>query len=182
MNLNLIKDIAETVAYLVASVGGLCAALWAVYQWHVSVKQREVEHRWRQAEVGRQLIGQLFDDDSDAGDALEIVDKQRDDVKMPDGSVTTVTEDDITKALTNTSDSCPTSREIRRRFDALFYHLERFQHMIDIGLITREDVLNPTQYYCRKLTPFNSAIPKYLNDIGYTKAHELITSLQVVEQ
>lgn len=75
-----LKDIAETGAYFVASVGGPIAAIWAFIQWRDSIKQRKLEHRWRQAEVGRQIVAQLFDDDSDAGAALEILDGERDHV------------------------------------------------------------------------------------------------------
>lgn len=175
------KDIAETAAYLVAAVGGPIAAFWALIQWRDSIRQRKLEHRWRQAEVGRQLINQLFDDDSEAGAALEILDGERDQLDMPDGSVVSVSADDIRKALATASDKFAKSRQIRRSFDALFYHLERFQHMIDIELVTRADILKPTQYYCQRLMPLSSVIDGYLREVGYTKALALISSLQAVE-
>jgi hypothetical protein len=177
-----LKDIAETAAYLVAAVGGPIAAFWALVQWRDSINQRKREHRWRQSEIGRQLINELFDADADAGAALEILDGERHHLDIRGGNTVTVSSDDISKALTITADKCDKSRQIRRVFDALFYHLERIQHMIDIGLVTHEDVLKPTQYYCQTLRPWNAVIERYLRATGYTKALALIHALQAVGQ
>ncbi len=68
-----IKDIVETIFYFVTALGAPVAGLWALLQWRESLKQQKIKFRWRQVDLGRQLLDQLFDE-TVAGIALELID------------------------------------------------------------------------------------------------------------
>jgi uncharacterized protein HemX len=55
-----LKDCIQVGSWAVAIIGGLIAAGVAIYQQRANRKQREIELRWNQAKLGRELFDQMF--------------------------------------------------------------------------------------------------------------------------
>lgn len=175
-----LESIAQTSAYLVAAIGGPIAAIWSFKLRRETLNQQKREHRWRQADLGRQLIDELYLRDRDADVALQFIDDELSTIAV-DGIHYPISMVDVRQALTYDQGLDSKSIQIRRSFDALFYHLEKFANMIRVELITVEDVQNPTMYYCAKLKVLNPVIEAYLRPVGYVNAWMLIVSLQELD-
>jgi hypothetical protein len=176
-----IKDIAETSMYIVTSIGAPIAALWSLLQWRESLQQRKIEFRWKQADLGRQLLDQLFDEPV-AGIALELIDGELHFLKTPEDGELIVDGNTIINALSINKNNTPVSRHIRKSFDTLLYYLERLETMIKLNLIELEDIEMPTKYYCHKMKDNMEIISSYAIETGYINALNLIKKLQSREK
>ena len=172
----------ELVMQYVAVIAGPIAAVWALLQWGDSIRQRKREFRWRQVDAGRQLTDELFDDPI-AGDGLEIIDEELDRITLKDGTSAAISPHDIKAAMAfdTSSSKSEVHIAIRRRFDAVFYRLERIQRCVELNLVKLDDVSIPTAYYCKAMGRQMDIFDPYLAKTGYLKAKALIIALQTTK-
>jgi hypothetical protein len=138
----------QVATWIVGVVGGLIAAGLAIYQAFENRKLRERELRWKQAESGRRLIDEIFHA-PDSNTATLMLDSWHRVYVLPDGTKSELAWADVIKALDVGSFSQDDIQTVfvRDCFDLLFYYLDGFEHLIQAGLTTFEDVRFPTEYY-----------------------------------
>ena len=173
-----LKDAFQVVFWMVASVGGLVTAWKAVVELRranvertESRAERALEHRWRQAEAGKQLIDELLKNQK-AAEALRVLDI--------DGHVISVlgrehgiqTDHDQLHEALRTTNMILTDEEliIRETFDELLGALDRMEHYIRIGLTLSEDVMPPFDYYARKAAEVKDVVEGYAKFFEFHRA------------
>jgi hypothetical protein len=166
----LLKDIFLLIASSVTITGGFIAAFMAIYNLVLSRRIREKELRFKQAQVGKQIIEEMFDDDA-AGNALLMIDFEKRSFDVGSKRKIVINIEDVLQALNpdNKSEDAKTIF-IRESFDGLFYFLDRFEHFVQIGLTTFEDVAVPIKYYATIMTTHRSTFLKYIQLTQFERA------------
>lgn len=165
------KDIFDVVFKMVASVGGVTAAIVGLYQMHLNWRQRKEEFRWKQAELAKEIIDKLLWDE-EAFQALAMMDEELDTVEGPGNTEFAILDGDVAQALA--VDNPPEddkSVALRTVFYTLFFYLSRLQHFIDTGL---EDVSNPMNYYSRVLAREKETLSARMCAVGHENAKRFL--------
>jgi hypothetical protein len=138
----------QVAAWIVAVLGGLITAWLAIYQAFENRKLRERELHWKQAESGKRLIDEIFHEPGSNAATL-MLDSWDRTYTLADGSEARIAWADVIKALNIESFQKEDSQMVfvRDCFDLLLYYLDGFEHLIQAGLTTFEDVRFPTEYY-----------------------------------
>lgn len=138
----------------IAILGGLITAILAVWNAFQGLKQRRIEHRWRQAEMAKKLWDNLISD-TYAFNATFMLDgrirtyKHLIELGLEN---TEVNITDIQHAL-STPDNALTPKDlyIQDCFDALLHSWAKAEHFITIGLIEEQDLIVPAEYYSQRV-------------------------------
>ena len=162
-------DLSGAITMVAAVVGGP----WALFQWRDTLAQRKREFRWKQAEAAYKLMDQVFDDEH-TGDALLMIDGEKDEFEIAPGERVRVDAKAIERALGFDGHTTAVDRFIRHRFDSLLYDLERLEHSLEVGLVELSDITTPTSYYVERLAPFRERIVPYAQKIGFNRALNLL--------
>ena len=171
---------------IAACLGVVVAAFQALSEWSKSRKQHEDELRWKRSELALRALDAM-NADALAKNALTMLDWDNREFAIESGGKASVRFDDVSKALRiNTSgklEFSDTECFIRDSFDHLAEHLQRIKHLIDIGLISLEDVKNPLRYWARRMAHkdfCNSGDPirTFLKSYDYDLALKLIDELR----
>ena len=130
--------------------------------------QRARELRWKQAESARQLIDQMFHEE-DSNYATIMLDSYTRTYPVPGAGDVEITWTDVLQALNVQSfaKEDPKSDFIRDCFDMLIYYLDRFEHLIQAGLITFEHVRTPIQYYVDPMAEHKAIFIPYIQFCKY---------------
>ena len=167
----------EITAWAVSTAIASLGAAMGLWQARQSYNQRKLEYRWRQAEMGKKLVDEMFEDE-DAYNAALIMDKILKEVTLPSGERVPVSMPDVVSTLKSPDSSgMEMQLYIHRCFDSFFYHLDRFEHFIQINLVRREDVSVPARYYATILSKYDETFKAYLNYIGYIRALQFLEHL-----
>ena len=169
-----VHDFWEIASFKVAVFGAIAAALWAVWQWRR-------DYRWKQAELARTLLDEIFDyKPSDV--AWRIVDGETTfKIKKKE---TEITMDDVRRALRVARNDAgeeallEDANEERRRkdeyvrrcFDALFYYLERLEQSCEIKVVRFDDLLASASYYINLMAKNDELFEKYAEFIQLGRA------------
>lgn len=157
-----IKDIITLVGTCITIIGGFVAATIAIYNLILNRKIREKELRFKQAQMGKQIIEEMFDDEA-AGNALLMIDFERRSYEIGSRKKAIITRDEVVAALNpEIQHEDFKTIFIRECFDGLLYYLDRFEHFIKIGLTTFDDVAVPLQYYATIMSKQKSAFINYI--------------------
>jgi hypothetical protein len=161
--------------WIVAVVGGLTAAGLGILQAVQNRRQRARELRWKQADSGKQLIDELFQDDPSNSGSL-MLDSWARTYPVPGAGEVRIAWKDVVQALKIESiDSDDAKSEfIRECCDTLLFHLDRFEHFIQAGLTTFEDVRTPTQYYVDLMAEDKGLWIRYIEFCKYQKISEFL--------
>jgi hypothetical protein len=156
----------------------LAAATVALIQAFFSIRQKQRELRWKQAELARELIDNLFEWPA-SRNALAIVDEGESDYELKGYGRHHVTPSvDIPKALAVSGgrivSTDPKDRFIQKCFDVLFFNISRIEHSIDIGVVDRSDVLVPARYYVLQLVPYKNVLEAYIATTGFSSAEKFL--------
>jgi hypothetical protein len=159
-------------------LAGICAGIWAVIVWRkealwrredhaAEVNQREVELRWKQAELARQLLDEIFDY-GPSNDAWRMVDGEEA-YKDNDNNEYRIGMDLVRRALPKpwNDDSHGPEVYVRWCFDALLYYLERLEQCVQIKLVRFEDLAASTSYYIKLMAKDKKLIQDYAEAIGF---------------
>lgn len=163
------------------AVGGICAGVWAVVVWRrearwrredreAELKQRQEELRWKQAELARQLLDDIFDY-GPSNDAWRLVDGEEV-YKDEKGNEYRINMDMVRRALPKPwSDECAGPEVyIRWCFDALLYYLERLEQSVQIELVRFEDLAASTSYYIDLMAKDKQLFQDYAELIRFNRA------------
>ncbi|HEU4648848.1 MAG TPA: hypothetical protein VFS33_07275 [Gemmatimonadales bacterium] len=176
----------QTLSWQAAVVAALVAALAAVVKGFWALGQQRRELRWKQAELARELVDKWFEWEA-SNNALRMVDEglgsytvdgygthQIDpQVDIPRALAVVGSRDDWQPASNTDAD-----RMIRKCFDVLFYCLERVQHSVQIGVVKRDDVVVPAEYYVRQLARFYTPIAAYMDYVDFPRAKKFLCSFK----
>jgi hypothetical protein len=149
----LTKDILQAAVWIVAVVGGLVTASKAVVELARANQQRRLDLRWRQAEMAKRCLDELFGH-PEARSALKMLDWDGLTYATAGGFTQRITHQNRLDSLRTENTVFPAGDDapfIRHAFDALFDNFERLEHFICIGLIRFEDVAEALRYYVAKL-------------------------------
>lgn len=164
------KDIIQSISWIVASFGGLIAAFIAIIQMIKNRDHAKNELRWKQALQAKNLIDEMKSN-AYTSNALQMLDwlyaKQK--KYIINNETFEICENDIKNALGNEKDHNFSSKEmyIRECFDHLFDKLSEIYHYIDIKLINYEDIKASLEFYFDRLSIFRKEVEFFLNYYSY---------------
>jgi hypothetical protein len=165
------KDWLQALAWLATAVGAIVAAFKFRSELRLGRLQRERDLRWRQAEVGKSLNDEM-QTDTRAWPALQMLDSERRDYLIADGHTTSVSREDVRRALDPTRYVQSEKDDfIRDCFDTLFYFMALMHHYIDTSLISEEDVAYPLEYYVPLLAKMHREVSAYLSEYNLWRTH-----------
>lgn len=179
-----VKVAGQTLAALVASIGGVVGIFKVVVEMKRANQQRERENterqerrqlaerelRWRQAEMCKRLIDAIFSDKK-ATDALDILDYES--ITLPvTGSKTISTQHGKLAHNLRIVDLTLTEEDlfVRTRFDALLQHFLHLENYIAVDLIIEEDVRTLFEYYAFRCAAHKAALNEYADAFGFQSA------------
>ena len=161
-----------------ASLAGICAGVWAVVVWRREARWRREDHaaeltqkqeelRWKQAELARTLLDEIFDY-APSNDAWRMVDGEE---NYKNGQFR-ITMDDVRRALPKpwNNESGGPEVYVRSCFDALFYYLERLEQSVQTKLVRIEDLAAPTAYYVALMAMDKKLFQDYAELIRFHRA------------
>ena len=142
-------------AWMVAVFGRLTAAGLGILQAFQNRQQRKKELCWKQAEWGKRLIDEIFEDRF-SNSATLMLDSWHRQYQIPGKEkikVKIAWKEDVVPALKTKSFNQEDVKVdfIRDSFDTLFHLLDRIEHLILANLTTFEDVCIPIQALRRRL-------------------------------
>jgi hypothetical protein len=151
-----------------AIISGTIATFLALGQSIWNIIQRQIDLRWKKAELARSFTDIIYDDKL-SHDALQMLDE----VKKPFSEEKfDININDIYSGLK--SDLEGKDFYIRECFDSLLYYLERIEHSIELEVIKFEDVKSYCEYYVTAIQKHEDLLFYYCNLIRYKKAINFI--------
>lgn len=178
----IVKDLAQLVTLiggLVAVVGGLIAAFKAIHELRQNRKHRIEELRWKQANVAKQLLDELFSHDY-SENAVLMLDWNKGKREYAIGNESMVISyPDVLTALDKEQSDSLSEKEmyIRECFDFFFYFVDRIKHFIDINLTSIDDVKGPLKPYARKIKAHRELYDNFMAAQEYEYAKEFLRQL-----
>ncbi len=166
----------ETILSYLTILSAAAAGAWATFQWRHSTRQRHEDLQWRKAELGRELLDDLFGDES-ARSLLELIDGERDDVIDSRGTAVEASQEDFCKALLKRKDNSGKARAIRYCMDSFLYHLARLERSVSLSVTNIEDLRLPLEYYAGLLSgrdDYLNAVKPYIEKAHYGPAYRFL--------
>jgi hypothetical protein len=134
-----------------------------------SIIQRKRELRWKQAELARKLIDDLFNDE-DASQALYILDDVNRPYKDCDGTPMNASRSDLMRSINNSLTGARLDQReesIIFNVDSLLYFLNRIDLSLKSKLIVFDDIVAPFDYYLSLMRQDKEAFTNYMKKVGY---------------
>lgn len=164
------KEALRPLSWVVASFGGVFAALMAV-------RQLRETRLWKKTELAKNVLDEIWKND-ECTVAMALVDWTNRPFVLPsDDRRVRIKREEVLRALrTDEKDLAFTAKEvfIRDCFDSLLDALQRLEHYIEIGLIEFEDVQFPLEYTVAELSGMRSVIDRYIKDYGFRYADRFL--------
>lgn len=165
-------------SWAVAAIGGVVAALLAIYQAFQSLIQRRRELRWKQADLARSMVDS-WTSAAAAGTAFRMLrersgkfvdqhTKEFDVSISRDLPAALELRDSAERLVLRNQDERSTF--IRAVFDDLWFSLERAEQSIEIEVAVFPDFQPALGFYSKELAAFKPAVIRYLNYRGYQRA------------
>jgi hypothetical protein len=131
---------------------------------------------WRRAEAAQAFLERLEEDEM-ATTAMKMLDWQSREYLI-DGNNYLITEEEILSAL-RTSGSAFDDAEvfIRDAFDSLFWHMERIQHRIDLGIVDHAHIRFPFAYLSALINKNRQIYEAFFNAYAYAGTKRLVDDL-----
>jgi hypothetical protein len=182
----------EHYSFVATVFAAIWAAVWAVKQWRdetakrredlvkeretkrAELLQREQELRWKQAELARTLLDEIFDY-GPSNDAWRMVDGEKIYTDDKDNEYH-ITMEIVRQALPKpwNDESSGSNLYIRWCFDALFYYLERLEQSVQVKLVRFEDLAAPTAYYIALMAKDKKIFQDYAELIRFHRAVQFL--------
>jgi hypothetical protein len=175
----------KLVGTLVASCGGVVAALKAVSEWKRAtlqrkeeLNQRKREFRQKQAVFARDTIKDIFADQR-AARALVMLDfREYDYEDREKKKMHHVLRQELQPVLGLESIGDPDKETfIRRSFEALYDHLEQVQNLLDVGVLNLEDIQTTFAYYMRSALENDVEHLEFFDEFEYPGARRFMKTL-----
>ena len=155
---------------IVTSWIGIATGLIAIVTFFMSIRQRQKELRWKQAELARKLVDDFLND-PDAAQGLYMLDGLQYPFKDFFGRPMTVTPteivDSIEKSVVKENLDDKQAR-ILFCIDSILYFMNRIESSLKSKLIVFEDVDTPCDYYVSLIAPNKVAFSRYMHEVKYT--------------
>lgn len=178
-------DYWQGMQWRVAVIVGIISAALAVASAIGTYFQRRKEHRWKQAELGKRILDELFADplSRDACYMLDVGRRQYPDLAGRDA---TVSRDEVLAALclakeraqgipdALSRDLTPKQLYICDCFDVLFYRLNRLEHFIQRDLVRFDDVITPLEYYAERIRLNRREFVTHMETFQHERAEKLL--------
>jgi hypothetical protein len=172
-------ELVTLIGGLVAVVGGLIAAFKAIHELRQSRKQRVEELRWKQANVAKQLLDELFAHDY-SENAVLMLDWNKGKREYAVGKESIIISyNDVLAALGKEQSDSLSEKEmyIRECFDFFFYFVDRIKHYININLTNFDDVKGPLKPYAKKIKAHRQVYESFMEAQEYEHAREFLRQL-----
>lgn len=151
----ILKETAQFLALVVTVTGGLIAAFKTIYEMKQSREQRTRELRWRQANIAKELLDEIFSHHCSERAALMLdwYESKRL-YEMKPEQYEWISYDEAIAALQKDQLEVLEEKDfhIRECFDFFLYFIDRIEHYIEIGLISFEDIEAPLRPYAKKMS------------------------------
>jgi len=166
------QEIIQTSSWVLATVGGLVAALRAVQEMGASRRLRAEDLRWRKAILAKEMLekqsaNRLW------RDAARMLDYSGRTYEVCAGDFRVVAFEDLGPALrpwrTGTSFT-PTEVFIRDCFDEFLDGLELLEHYLRTGLVEFVDIEFPMGYHVAKMRQHWGAVGRFAAEYNYVLA------------
>jgi hypothetical protein len=172
-------DLVTLIGGVVAVIGGLIAAFKTIQELQQSRRQRDEELRWKQANVAKQLLDELFGHEYSENAVLMLDwNKSKREYVVGDESLI-ISYEDVLTALTKEQSDSLSEKEIyiRECFDFFFYFIDRIKHYININLTNFEDIKAPLKPYAKKINSHREIYYSFMQAQEYEYAEKLIKQL-----
>jgi hypothetical protein len=180
-----VKDVGQLLVWIGGLIGGLIAAIGAVIAAFQAIhemrnnrsqriseeEQRKSEHRWRQAELSKEILDEIWSSELGSA-AMKMLDWSNREFAIQEGQHERITREDV-KAALRVTDVEFNAKEvfIRDCFDDLLDSITLLEHFITIQLIHFGDVKHPIKYYVEELSgDFRKIIDRYTDEYAYRYA------------
>lgn len=162
-----IKDIIQILSWGAAIIGGLIAAFKAIAELKENRELRARELRWKQAELAKELLDDLFTNKC-AKDALQMIDFNKFSFEIQEGKgMEEITRQQVLESMDPKKTQLNTTEIfIRDRFDTLYYYIDRLERSLKSDLVKFEDIQPTLDYYVKKMSFERPAYEQYLITFG----------------
>jgi hypothetical protein len=168
-----IKDYFQIIAWLVASIGGVIAAFKAIVEVQRNRKQREIELRWKQAQLAKEILDEI-EDDSLIQNAKKLIDWHEREYEVRKDHIETITQEEVLNSLKKGAASLKSLSEkekfIIECLEEFFMRFERLEHLIVINLIEFDDISDPLYWWVKSMNLNRSDYEKFLKKYEYGQA------------
>lgn len=150
------------------------AAYKGVNQARERRRVAERDLRWRQSELAQAMLVAMEEDEL-AEAAMLMLDWDGRPIKR-DGERTVIRQRKVDDALRIVDADKFTEQEmwIRDCYDHLFYHFERLEQSLRVGLISPYDLLFPVHYLTQRMLRRRNVFEAFLTAYGYSGSIELL--------
>jgi hypothetical protein len=142
------SDRFESFAKWIGTIGALVAVFTGIYQFAQSNSQNARELRWKQAELAREMVNKMVDDDG--WKAMEMLDWEDEGRGYEiNGREEKVNANAVYAALEN-DESTDKDKYILYRLDRTFFLVSQLEAAVRSELVRIEDVRFPLSWYAAK--------------------------------
>lgn len=172
-------DLVTLIGGVVAVIGGLIAAFKTIQELQQSRRQRDEELRWKQANIAKQLLDELFDHEYSENAVLMLDWNKGKREYVVRGESLIISYKDVLEALKKEQSDSLSDKEmyIRECFDFFFYFVDRIKHYININLINFDDIKAPLKSYAKKITFDGEVYYSFMQAQEYEYADKLLKQL-----
>ena len=163
-----IKDLLQIGSLAVATIGGLIAAFIAILELQRNRRQREIELRWKKAQLAKEILDEI-DKDSLIQNAKDLIDRHVYKYKVNERHMETITHEEVLNYLKKDGDSSK-EKFIEECLGKFFQKLERIEHFIVINLIDFDDICDPLYWWVKKMSEFRSDYEIFFQRYEYGQA------------
>jgi len=184
MNASEVKVWVEIVTGVVTVIGVPAAGVKALWEWQRSTEhrkeelsQRRQEFRQKQAIFARALVREVFADPK-ARAALNMLDWKRDSYPGDNGEMHEIHFDEVKHAMRGYDMNFSEKEKfMRKRFEALYDHLEEIEQLISVRVVNFEDVKTAFGFYAQLILQdeeLRAAHLQFLDDFDYPRARAFL--------
>lgn len=156
-------------APLIAAWVGIATGLAAIATFATSISQRRKELRWKQAELARKLLDDLFAND-DSGQGLDMLDGVKRRYKgFDDQAIDVNPADAVATVAKSLSGGDLDDREAKILFcvDIVLYFFNRIEGSLSSKLVLFLDVKTPCEYYVGLIACHKGVFSRYMEQAKY---------------
>lgn len=168
-----IKDYFQIIAWLVASIGGVIAAFNAIIEMQRNRRQREIELRWKQARLAKELLDEI-EDNKLIQNAKNLIDLDEHEYQVGKDQIKIISQEEVLRSLQKGTESLNSLNEKEKYIigclEEFFMKFERVEHLIVIKLIEFDDICDPLYWWVKIMNQKHSHYEEFLRKYEYGQA------------
>ncbi len=165
-------DDVQLIAWICAFIAGLVSVSIAIRSFKKSIKERQLDLLWKQANSAREIVREIHDN-KNASDAVLMLDGFLiDKPELLDARLITIAYEEVLAALPKISNKSYSEKEhyILLCFDWLFYYIDRLEQYISDGLIRYDNVKYIFYCYYKKIRLDKEIFYTFMKERNYVLA------------